>query len=112
MSIANIVGNYQTNKRRSFMELSGWIVYNGSLPGTKFIDFAQMFQEAASRKNMTTILYRNDELIANIHAQELGIYRIRQRYLSDYVIFTDINIYLIRELVLLGVHFINRYKSI
>ncbi|HLR80522.1 MAG TPA: RimK family alpha-L-glutamate ligase [Bacillota bacterium] len=94
------------------MELSGWIVYNGSLPGTKFIDFAQMFQEAASRKNMTTTLYRNDELIANIHAQELGIYRIGQRSLPDYVIFTDKDIYLARQLELLGVRVFNRSQSI
>src|SRR5699024_840195 len=55
---------------------------------------------------------RNDELIANIHAQELGIYRIGQRSLPDYVIFTDKDIYLARQLELLGVRVFNRSQSI
>ncbi|HEX6592989.1 MAG TPA: RimK family alpha-L-glutamate ligase [Bacillota bacterium] len=103
---------YQTNKGEVIMELTGWIIYNGSLQGNKFLDFAQMIQDAASRKNMNTSLYKNNELIATIHADELGVFQTKQTPLPDYVVFTDKDIYLAKQLELLGVRVFNSAQAI
>ncbi|HLQ73366.1 MAG TPA: RimK family alpha-L-glutamate ligase [Bacillota bacterium] len=90
------------------MTLSGWIIYNGMLPGDKFIDFAQMFHEAAKKENIKTTIYKNNELLAYLTHDHLSILQNENVTLPDFVISTDKDIYLAKLLELLGVRVFNR----
>lgn len=91
------------------MALSCWIVYNGFLPGNKFVDFAQMLQEAAEQRGHHATLYKNSELIALL---QRNIALSGSPELPDYVIFTDKDIYLAKQLELLGMPVYNSAETI
>lgn len=95
------------------MSIRGWIIYNGSLPGNKFLDFAEMFHEAAKRRNITTSIYKNNELITDLN-DDLQIIHPNDVHMSlpDFVIYTDKDIYLAKQLELLGVSVFNSADSI
>lgn len=92
------------------MNAKGWIIYNGNLPGEKFLDFAEMIQTAAAKQNSETIIYKNNELLSMLTQKSLEL--IPGRTLPDYVVFTDKDIYLARQLELLGIPVFNRSKAI
>lgn len=94
------------------MHLEGWIIYNGNLPGNKFLDFAEWIQEAASRKNSTAHIYKNNQLLSHLETDQLGILQQNIGGLPDYVFFADKDIYLARQLELLGVHVFNSARAI
>src|SRR5690625_3144694 len=90
------------------MTLSGWIIYNGMLPGDKFIDFAEMFHEAAKKQNIETTIYKNNDLIAELQTGGLSIIQNDNEKLPDFVISTDKDIYLAKQLEMLGVRIFNQ----
>ncbi|MEN1970487.1 RimK family alpha-L-glutamate ligase [Lentibacillus sp. N15] len=92
------------------MNLTGWIIYNGQLPGDKFRDFAQWLQRAAAKQAIQTHIYQNNELLTYISTQQLHV--IGETILPDFVIFTDKDIYLAKQLELLGVRVFNRADTI
>ncbi|WP_042146172.1 RimK family alpha-L-glutamate ligase [Paucisalibacillus sp. EB02] len=89
---------------------TGWIIYNGNLPGNKFIDFAEMLHEAATKQNSITHIIKNNDLISSFDSKNLGI--ITDYELPDFVIFTDKDIYLAKQLELLGIPVFNRARVI
>lgn len=93
------------------MSLTGWIIYNGSLPGDKFRDFAEWLKQAATRKGIHTKIYQNNELLASFDSQG-GPYLLKQESLPHFVLFTDKDIYLARQLEVLGVRVFNGAKTI
>lgn len=93
------------------MKLRAWIIYNGFLPGEKFLDFAQMMQDAASKKGHEAILYKNNELISLLHTERAMLRKDKQD-LPDYVVFTDKDIYLAKQLELLGIPVFNSSSAI
>jgi gamma-F420-2:alpha-L-glutamate ligase len=80
---------------------TGWIIYNGNLPGNKFRDFAEMLHEAAAKQNSKTHILKNNDLLSSFDSIYLGI--ITNYELPDYVLFTDKDIYLAKQLELLGI---------
>lgn len=93
------------------MTLSGWIIYNGSLNSEKFIDFACMLQSAAHKQKMNAMIYKNNDIMSylSLHPQ---IIQDKRKDLPDFVIFTDKDIYLAKQLELLGIRVFNRAKAI
>jgi ribosomal protein S6--L-glutamate ligase/gamma-F420-2:alpha-L-glutamate ligase len=94
------------------MNLQGWIIYNGNLPGDKFLDFAEWIQMAARKKNSPTHIYKNNQLLSYLTVDELAILRQNNLVLPDYVVFADKDIYLANQLELLGVRVFNNARAI
>ncbi|GAB3797180.1 ATP-grasp domain-containing protein [Virgibacillus kimchii] len=92
------------------MHAHGWIIYNGSLPGNKFLDFAEWIQEAALQRKSSTAIYKNNELPVIIGKTELQF--IEQQNIPDYVVFTDKDIYLAKQLELMGIPVFNSAGTI
>lgn len=94
------------------MNLFGWIIYSGSLTSDKFIDFAEMIQNAAIEKGHKSTIYKNNELISYLQTEKIGFNRKDNIKLPDYVVFTDKDIYLAKQLEHLGVRVFNRAETI
>ncbi|MGY0693175.1 ATP-grasp domain-containing protein [Virgibacillus sp. FSP13] len=92
------------------MNRNGWIIYNGQLAGTKFLDFAKWLQSAAIKQGIETVIYKNNELFSYLGDNKLTI--IGEQLLPDFVIFTDKDIYLAKQLELLGIPVFNCAKTI
>ena len=85
------------------MSTIGWVIYNGNLPSSKFVDFARMLQEAAHRQNGKLHIYKNNDLLSFLVSNEFKILKNTPESLPDYVIFIDKDIYLARQLESLGI---------
>ncbi|GAB3050177.1 ATP-grasp domain-containing protein [Virgibacillus ainsalahensis] len=94
------------------MNVQGWIIYNGNLPGNKFLDFAEWIQAAAARKNSETTIYKNNELLSLLRMESLDLLQHPKKELPDYAVFADKDIYLAKQLELLGVRVFNSAKAI
>lgn len=90
----------------------GWIIYNGHLPISRFLEHAEWFQEAAKRKNISTTIFKNSELLTHLTGNTLDILKDIGEPLPDFAIFNDKDIYLARQLELLGVRVFNSSKVI
>ncbi|MEI3605837.1 RimK family alpha-L-glutamate ligase [Pseudogracilibacillus sp. SE30717A] len=93
------------------MNLTCWIIYNGFLKSNKFIDYAEMFQKAAIKRGHQAILYKNSDLLPLL-TNELSILNNSHKTLPDYVVFTDKDIYLAKQLELLGLPVFNASRAI
>lgn len=92
--------------------MNGWIIYNGNLPGNKFLDLAEMLQLAAIQKKHDVQIYKNNDLLSVLDQSQLKLLSNNNLALPDYVIFTDKDIYLARQLELLGIPVFNSAESI
>ncbi|WP_216828819.1 ATP-grasp domain-containing protein [Alkalihalobacterium elongatum] len=93
-------------------QLTGWIIYNGSLKAEKFLDYAEWVQNAARRRRIETTLIKNSELVVTI---ENGKSTIKGRYegLSpDFVLFADKDIRLAKQLEKLNIPLFNSAQSV
>lgn len=93
------------------MKQTGWIIYNGFLLSDKFSDFAQMIHDAASSFGHETKMLKNNEVISMLH-HSIDILYPDQTELPDYVVFTDKDIYLAKQLELLGIPVFNSAEAI
>ncbi|MCF3941896.1 ATP-grasp domain-containing protein [Oceanobacillus alkalisoli] len=92
------------------MKRTGWIIYNGNLPGSKFLDFAEMLQKAAEKFNSKAKLIKNNDLLSLLTTSKLDV--LSEMPLPDYVVFTDKDIYLAKQLEYLGVPVFNKAEVI
>ncbi|WP_047984045.1 ATP-grasp domain-containing protein [Ornithinibacillus californiensis] len=92
------------------MSKIGWIIYNGNLPGNKFLDFAEMLQEAAEKHHSTAYIIKNNDVLVTLGSERLDLLTEYER--PDYVIFTDKDIYLARQLEQLGIPVFNSSQVI
>ena len=90
------------------MSTKAWIIYNGFLQADSFQDFAKMIQEAAEKLGHEAEIYTNKEIIS-ILDESLAI---QPNDVPDYVVFTDKDIYLARQLELLGIPVFNSSAAI
>lgn len=88
------------------MTAYGWIIYNGNLPGNKFLDFAEMLQQSAEKHNSKAIIIKNNDLLVSLGHHQLEV--ITNQKLPDYVVFADKDIYLAKQLELLRIPVFNR----
>ncbi|WP_077327236.1 ATP-grasp domain-containing protein [Virgibacillus siamensis] len=94
------------------MNPKGWIIYNGHLPGNKFLDFAEWIQAATERQNVQTKIVKNNELLSYLTETSLDLLRNNGMGLPDFAVFTDKDIYLARQLEFLGVQVFNSARTI
>src|SRR5690625_4036030 len=93
------------------MKTTCWIIFNGFLPGEEFRDFAKMIQKAAIDRGHDAIIYKNNELISLL-AGPSSLMVHPNISLPDYVVCTDKDIYLAKQLELLGVPVFNSASTI
>ncbi|GGJ84164.1 alpha-L-glutamate ligase [Lentibacillus kapialis] len=94
------------------MNLSGWVIYNGYLRGNKFLDFAEWIQQAASKQQIDTKIYKNSELLGLLTTESIHLLGIGSDKLPDFVVFADKDIYLAKQLELLGIPVFNSSETI
>lgn len=93
------------------LSLNGWIIYNGNLPGDQFLDFASWFHLAADQYNIPTTIYKNNQLLSFFSGKKIDLLHTNES-LPGFVIFTDKDVYLAKQLELLGVRVFNSAKAI
>lgn len=94
------------------MNLTCWIIYNGSLSSHKFLDFAQMLKHAAQEKGHNVKLYKNNHLLSCLQTNKHSLIQNELTDLPDYVIFTDKDIYLAKQLENKGIRLFNKADTI
>ena len=94
------------------MKQKGWIIYNGHLPGRKFIDFAEWLQEAGKRRNIDMKIIKNNHLLASLSGQGPALVQLECQELPDVVLFGDKDIFLARQLEMMGVPVYNSAETI
>lgn len=90
----------------------GWIIYNGNLPSNDFLDLAEWLHESAIKFNLSTEIIANNHLFSYLENDTLEIIRKSKQPLPDFVIFTDKDIYLAKQLELLGIRVFNSSEAI
>lgn len=90
--------------------MKAWIIYNGLLPGDKFRDFAEMLQLAAIKRGHDAVLIRSEAIVNDLHHQKDVFFK--EDIAPDYVLFTDKDIYLAKQLELLGIPVYNDASTI
>ena len=90
----------------------GWIIYNGSLPGDKFLDFAEMLQRAASRAGSQVDIIKNNDLLAMTDSKGMELLRPDGLDIPDYCLFTDKDLHLARQLETMGIPVFNNAHAI
>lgn len=93
------------------MTYRGWVIYNGFLPGDKFYDFANMIHEAAVELGHESTILKNNELICFLENAKMKTIDSKLSF-PDYCVFTDKDIYLAKQLELLGIRVYNSARAI
>src|SRR5699024_12256042 len=104
--ISNIIRFEQ--KGSDILKYQGWVIYNGFLQANSFYDFAKMIQEAAKQKEHEAMIYTNQDIISFLNKDVT----INKQNLHDYVVFTDKDIYLARQIELMGIPEFNSSEAI
>lgn len=94
-------------KGTNTLKMNGWIIYNGYLPGDKFLDFAEWLQHAADQKGINTKIWKNNELLSYLTSQNSSLIYQDCHQIPDFVIFTDKDIYLATQIEQMGVRVYN-----
>lgn len=94
------------------MTLYGWIIYNGYLPEDKFLDFAKWIRQAAARQHIETTIYKNNDLLGLLDSGSLHLLGTEKVKWPDFVVFADKDIYLAKQLELLGIPVFNSSETI
>lgn len=90
----------------------GWIIYNSFLPSNDFLDFAEWLHEAANKYNLSTEIVANSDILVSLSNNSLRLLKEDNKRLPDFVIFTDKDIYLARQLELLDIRVFNSAAAI
>lgn len=94
------------------LKVNGWIIYNGSLQGDSFLDYAKMLQEAMAQSDSHAKIIPNTEIPVLLQTNQSDIIHNQNVSKPDYVLFTDKDIYLARQLEWLGLKLFNKAETI
>lgn len=95
------------------MVKNGWIIYNGHLPGKKFLDFVQWLQEAARKKGISTTIIKNNSLLVRLNSKGSSLLsKIENEGKPDFVLFGDKDLTLARQLEAMDIPVFNSAKAI
>ena len=86
----------------------GWLIYNGSLMSSKFIEIHNWYKETASKKGIYLELIKNTELFSIVEKNQAVINSERKYKKPDFILFLDKDIRLARHLEQLGYRLFNR----
>lgn len=112
MAIQSIVRKNLHLKGCHILNLNGWIIYNGHLPGEKFLTLAKWFHQSAADQGISTTVIKNNDLLSYLSTNTCELIKVQEEKLPDFVIFTDKDIYLAKQLELLGVPVYNSAHAI
>lgn len=110
-----VIKKFRIERRWIRLSLTGWIIYNGNLQGKQFLDYAQWFERAAQQRNIDITLYKNNELLSTLTKDSFSLLDHKRRKIEKFphfVIFTDKDIYLAKQLEALGMRVFNQAKAI
>lgn len=88
-----------------------WIIYNGFLESNKFKDFAQMLANAATVFGHEAHIVKNDEVLQLLTTNASAFFNDKSN-IPNYILFTDKDIYLAKQLELLGIPVFNSANTI
>lgn len=94
------------------MNLTGWVIYNGNLESDVFLDFATMIEVAGKKQRIEIKKYANNEILPFLAQGALSILQAKDSSLPDFVLSTDKDIYLAKQLELLGIPVFNSSYTI
>ena|SRR5690625_98715 len=107
LSLKIIIAINLRNRKGSVNLMKCWIIYNTFLKSDKFIDYAQMIQEAAQYMGHEAIIYKNSDILNLITSPPESL-----KEKPDYVVFTDKDIYLAQYLEAQGILVYNSSQTI
>lgn len=102
---------FQSNGGGYFLSFHGWVIYNGNLESDAFLDFANMIEEAGARQNINIQKFKNNDLLPFLTRDSLHLLHNKET-LPDFVVSTDKDIYLARQLEMLGIRVYNSSYTI
>ncbi|WP_186576251.1 ATP-grasp domain-containing protein [Aquibacillus kalidii] len=76
----------------------GWVIYNGHLQGSKFLDFAESIHKAGKQNNVTIDIVKNNQLLSFLSEKGSNLLFQIDKPLPDFVIFGDKDITLAWQL--------------
>lgn len=94
------------------MNLTGWVVYNGNLEDDSFVDFANMIEEAGDKQGISIKKIKNNDLLVYLSSDQLNFLTDQVDQLPDFVVFTDKDLYLARQLENMGIPLFNNSYTI
>lgn len=94
------------------MNLTGWVVYNGNLEDDSFVDFANMIEEAGDKQGISIKKIKNNDLLVYLSSDQLNFLTDKVDQLPDFVVFTDKDLYLARQLENMGIPLFNNSYTI
>lgn len=94
------------------MNLTGWVVYNGNLEDDSFVDFANMIEEAGDKQGISIKKIKNNDLLVYLSSDQLNFLTDQVDQLPDFVVFTDKDLYLARQLESMGIPLFNNSYTI
>ncbi len=94
------------------MQLHGWIIYNGHLPGDRFLNQAKTYEKAALDRGLSANIVKNNALVSFLGTHTTHVLQVDEGKLPDFVIFLDKDIYLAKQLESLGIKVFNRASAI
>ncbi len=93
------------------MRLQGWVVYNGNL-GDKFLTHAEIFQQSATKQDIDVMIVKNNSLFASIIDGKSHLIGEKDLATPDFVLFWDKDLYLARQLEMMGIRLFNSARAI
>ncbi|MRH42958.1 RimK family alpha-L-glutamate ligase [Aquibacillus halophilus] len=94
------------------MEKHGWIIYNGHLPGGKFLEFAEWMQDSATKLDLSTRIIKNNHLLSLLSSEGNSIIERAKFERPDFVLFGDKDIHLAKQLELMNIPVFNSSEAI
>ncbi|MCT2537938.1 RimK family alpha-L-glutamate ligase [Aquibacillus koreensis] len=92
--------------------MQGWVIYNGHLPSSKFLSYAEWIKEAATKKNIKINVVKNNAMLSMIDSQGSHLLKQAHEAQPDFVLFLDKDIALAKQLEQLGIPVFNSSKCI
>ncbi|WP_163537910.1 RimK family alpha-L-glutamate ligase [Gracilibacillus sp. YIM 98692] len=92
--------------------MQGWVIHNGHLSSTRFLQFPKAIQEASLKRKVGMSLMTNDTCTSMVSDQGIQLDSSVDSKLPDFVIFNDKDIALARQLEMLGIPLYNNAEAI
>jgi gamma-F420-2:alpha-L-glutamate ligase len=89
-----------------------WVIYNGNLPGNKFLDYAEWIKRSAERYDVETEIIPNHQLLMVVENGKSVIKVKSRKENPDFIVFADKDIPLARHLEQAGYKVFNSSDSI
>lgn len=110
-----IIPNYMNllnGTRKDTKLMHGWVIYNGHLKGTKFLEFAEWIKDAGLRQHVGIEIIKNNQLFSIVSRDGNDLIDQAKRKRPDFVIFSDKDIALARQLEQLHIPVFNSAQAI